>query len=105
MIDSPRDTVSALHPMLAGHFPGNPVVPGAFLLSWVIAHARPWLAGQGDRRVIAGVSRVKFQRPLRPGESFCCTWTAATESLRFVLASDAGIIATGTLMLHPTRTP
>lgn len=50
------------HPALAGHFPGNPIVPGAVLLERVAAACRAW---RGVR-----VARVdaKFLAPLRPDE-------------------------------------
>ena len=49
---------------LEGHFPGNPIVPGAYLL----ALAEACLSDAGWR--IASVRRVKFRAPLRPEEAF-----------------------------------
>lgn len=84
--------------MLPGHFPGNPVVPGAYLLAWVVKEAEAWLAAQGDTRTVAGVARVKFLRPLQPGQSFHCAWMPG-ENLRFALATDEATIASGALLL------
>lgn len=47
-----------------GHFPGNPIVPGAILLSY----ASELLAVRGQ--AISGISRMKFAHPLRPGQPF-----------------------------------
>lgn len=49
------------HPALAGHFPGNPIVPGVVLLEEVLR-----MAGRG----VARLPTVKFHAPLRPGEEF-----------------------------------
>jgi 3-hydroxymyristoyl/3-hydroxydecanoyl-(acyl carrier protein) dehydratase len=49
---------------LDGHFPGNPIVPGAVILAWLAAR----LAATG--RALARVERMKFQRVLLPGVPF-----------------------------------
>jgi hypothetical protein len=49
---------------LDGHFPGNPIVPGAVILAWLAAR----LAARG--RAVARVERMKFQRVLLPGVPF-----------------------------------
>jgi 3-hydroxyacyl-[acyl-carrier-protein] dehydratase len=59
------DGISARHPALAGHFPGNPVVPGVVILGRVCEAFRR----DHDARV-RGVRLVKFHAPLRPAEPF-----------------------------------
>lgn len=51
------------HPSLAGHFPGNPVVPGVVILDAV----RQCLQQQIDT-VVKGVSHTKFIDILLPGQ-------------------------------------
>lgn len=64
---SAHHVVPADHPCLAGHFPGNPVVPAVVLLDCV---ARA-LAGALGRAVrITAIPAVKFLSPLRPGLFF-----------------------------------
>lgn len=87
--------------MLAGHFPGHPIVPGAWLLSWVIADATRRLRLAGDARPITGVKRVKFLRPLGPSENCECELSTGSDTVRFTLSNAAGVIATGILQLQP----
>ncbi len=54
------------HPALAGHFPGNPVVPGVVILDEVLQAAEQW---RGQLRLKSVVS-VKFTSPLKPGIAF-----------------------------------
>ena len=107
-----RGVVNADHPMLAGHFPDHPIVPGAWLLAWVVAAATRRLAAEGKSRSIAAVKRVKFLRPLAPDRSFECTLNPSTgarrgvaatrnDTMRFTLTSGGAVIAEGSLQLQP----
>lgn len=99
------------HPMLAGHFPGYPIVPGAWLLAWVVAVATRRLAlhsaaGELPACRISGINRVKFLRPLAPDQSFDCalgtrvTASGADATMRFKLSSGDLTIAEGSLQLQ-----
>lgn len=59
-------TLDPAHPALAGHFPYHPVAPGVVVLDRVIAAVEAQLPAQH----CVGVRRMKFLRPLRPGETF-----------------------------------
>jgi 3-hydroxymyristoyl/3-hydroxydecanoyl-(acyl carrier protein) dehydratase len=61
-----RRVIAPEHPALAGHFPGNPVVPAALILDEVLQAVEQW---RGAVR-LKGVESVKFSSPLRPGEAF-----------------------------------
>jgi len=106
-----RGIVRSDHPMLAGHFPGHPIVPGAWLLAWVVAAATRRLAvqsgaGEFPAWVISGINRVKFLRPLAPDQSFECalgtrvTASGADPTMRFKLSSGDLTIAEGSLQLQ-----
>jgi 3-hydroxyacyl-[acyl-carrier-protein] dehydratase len=75
------------HPCYAGHFPGNPVVPGVLLLE-LISNA----LGRGAPSVIDG---VKFLRALVPGESFELRCEQSGERVRFRCERDATLVAEG----------
>ena len=97
-----RGIVTVDHPMLAGHFPGHPIVPGAWLLAWVVAAAARRLSSTGESRSIAAIKRVKFLRPLAPGSPFECTLDPAgrNDTMRFAVTSNNGVIAEGSLLLQ-----
>ena len=61
-----RRMIGNNHPALAGHFPGNPIVPGVLILDEVLQAARQW---RGRLRLTKVVS-VKFISTLKPGETF-----------------------------------
>jgi len=54
------------HPILRGHFPGNPVVPGAWLIQ-ILKEAMEQIKGMS--LVIRQASQVKFLQPVIPSTS------------------------------------
>jgi 3-hydroxyacyl-[acyl-carrier-protein] dehydratase len=83
------------HPALAGHFPGNPIVPGVLVLAEVVAAAR---SIYGDLQLQA-IEHVKFLAPLRPGEKASLAFDLADQRLDFTLERDGVVIARGILSM------
>lgn len=86
--------VAAESPCLDGHFPGNPIVPGAVILTFLAAR----LAETG--RALAHVERMKFQRVLLPGVPFEVRLTRATGRSRAEWHDQRGVFATARLVLR-----
>jgi 3-hydroxyacyl-[acyl-carrier-protein] dehydratase len=85
--------VSADHPSLPGHFPGNPVVPGVVLLDAVAGALRRW---SGHR--VQGLPQVKFLLPLLPGQSAQIELSLIAQGrVRFAVRCAERLIASGDL--------
>lgn len=61
-------SVPAEHPCYANHFPGNPLVPGALLLQWILARAE-----QKYNCKIIELKSIKFLAPVKPGDDLKIT--------------------------------
>lgn len=84
------------HPAFAGHFPGQPLLPGVLLLAEVLEAvlAEPGLAlrvGTAPR-----IAAAKFLAPVRPGAQLTLQVTpAVTGGLRFEVREGGRIAASG----------
>ena len=87
--------VSASHPAFAGHFPGDPLLPGVSLLAEVLeaALAVPELAtliGSAPR-----IGAVKFLAPVRPGATLGITLEPGARGVRFEVREGERLAASG----------
>ena len=57
--------IPANHPTGAGHFPGNPIIPGALLLAEVLHCIEQ---SEGKHFSSCNVKAAKFLHPARPGD-------------------------------------
>lgn len=82
--------VDADHPSVAGHFPGNPIVPGALLLDHALsalALTSPFL-----------IRNVKFLRIVRPGTTLELRWQSLDGGkIHFSCHSAEEVVMTGLL--------
>jgi 3-hydroxymyristoyl/3-hydroxydecanoyl-(acyl carrier protein) dehydratase len=88
IVDSVR--IAATHPVLPGHFPGNPVVPGVVLLDRIAAAIE---RARGMR--LAKIAAVKFLAPLKPEEDAELRVTCDGARVRFRIDRDSSPILRG----------
>jgi 3-hydroxymyristoyl/3-hydroxydecanoyl-(acyl carrier protein) dehydratase len=74
-------TVPHDHPALAGHFPGNPIVPGVLLLHNATDALHRMTGAQ-----VAHLKRVKFLSTLKPGERAQGHWDVESTRALFNLS-------------------
>jgi 3-hydroxyacyl-[acyl-carrier-protein] dehydratase len=87
-----RCVIDTNHPALAGHFPGNPIVPGVLILDEVVMAARQW---RGQVRV-KSIASVKFSAALKPGCPFSIKLQDAEHShIAFECSLDGSRLASG----------
>jgi acyl-CoA synthetase (AMP-forming)/AMP-acid ligase II len=77
------------HPTAAGHFPGDPVIPGAVLLDRVMT-----VLGIDPPCTLRD---AKFLRPVRPGDRLTVTCRHVEGGMKFEGSLDGTIAVTGTL--------
>jgi 3-hydroxyacyl-[acyl-carrier-protein] dehydratase len=93
--------IAAGHSAFAGHFPGNPIVPGVVLLDEALYAIGRMI---GLDASTCQVSTVKFLSPVRPGESVSVAYeaqpdVATTGKVRFDIMSHDRKIATGAIVV------
>jgi 3-hydroxymyristoyl/3-hydroxydecanoyl-(acyl carrier protein) dehydratases len=90
-----QHVIPADHPALPGHFPGHPIVPGVVILDRIVAE----LAAQTGLEA-RGVKRMKFTRPLAPGEAFTVAFSPPqSKGVRFTVSVGEEALASGQLLL------
>lgn len=93
-----RRAIAAGHPALAGHFPGNPIVPGTLILDEVLRAVEAW---QGQVRVTRVVS-AKFMAVLKPDQCFTIKLNERGDSgIEFECTLDGRTLASGQLAIEP----
>jgi 3-hydroxyacyl-[acyl-carrier-protein] dehydratase len=81
------------HPASRGHFAGNPIIPGAVLLSETILAIRRNLEATLTPLVI---DSAKFQHPARPGDRVLIEFSrSASRALSFTCTVEGRPVLTG----------
>jgi 3-hydroxyacyl-[acyl-carrier-protein] dehydratase len=104
-----RTVFDAQDPMFAGHFPGNPIVPGV-IITEALAQAAGIAAASGYAEterplfLLSAIRTMKFPRAARPGEAIDlrAEKVAATEELlQFKVDArvDGAVVAEGQIVL------
>ena len=100
-------------PMFAGHFPGNPLVPGVILTEALaqtagIAAATAWSDGEPPLFLLSAIRAMKFLRPVRPAEVISLRaekLAHVSDLLQFAVDAtvDGAPVAEGQLVLSIAR--
>ncbi len=90
-------SVPADLPFFEGHFPGFAILPGLTQIQWAVELARAAFALPPH---FAGLSNLKFMKPVRPGATveFALTLSEDRKSASFVLAAGSDTHAKGKLL-------
>jgi 3-hydroxymyristoyl/3-hydroxydecanoyl-(acyl carrier protein) dehydratase len=93
-------TVTADHPAYAGHFPGQPILPGVVLLDETLFALA---AALGLPAATARIQAAKFLSPVQPGEPLQLGYAATpTGTFRFELTASGRAVANGVLAFSRT---
>ncbi|MES3013119.1 MAG: 3-hydroxyacyl-ACP dehydratase [Pseudomonadota bacterium] len=89
------------HPAFAGHFPGEPLLPGVSLLAEVLEAvldepALAALVGAAPR-----IGAAKFLAPVRPGAQLTITLDASPRGVRFEVREGERVAASGQFEAGP----
>jgi 3-hydroxymyristoyl/3-hydroxydecanoyl-(acyl carrier protein) dehydratase len=88
----------ANHPTAAGHFPGNPIIPGALLLAEVL---RCIEQAEGVRYASCNVKNAKFLSPARPGDQIEIDHArTATGSIEFTCTVAGNKVLSGVIVAN-----
>ena len=91
-------SIPADHPSLLGHFPGEPIVPGALLLDEIVS-----LAERRGAWVVENVIAMKFHKPLTPETRFIVLLSAPKDSIvDFVCTIEDELLANGRIRISPS---
>ena len=96
MLRSTEIRFASDHPTAAGHFPSNPIIPGALLLDEIVEA----IAGTAGKDGTIVIRAAKFFRPVRPGDSIRVQWQSlAGGAIKFEchLPGPDGLAASGTV--------
>ena len=90
------------HPASQGHFPGDPIIPGAVLLSETLLAIA---AALGASLVPFQITSAKFLHPTRPGDRVLIEFSRpARGEVRFTCAVGGRPVLTGQVSCHALLT-
>ena len=87
--------IAADHPAFAGHFPGQPVLPGALLLAEVLEAIRAVPALAAALGAAPTLTAAKFLSPVAPGSDLLIELRLQTRALHFEVLCQGVPVAKG----------
>jgi len=82
----------------AGHFPGQPLLPGVIQLQWAQTLAERLWPAIAVAQKFGGTSRLKFKAPILPGDFFAVQLRCSSPKLiQIELRSSSELLTTGRL--------
>ena len=87
-----RFTIGPDHPAIAGHFPGNPLVPGAVILARVAKAIGVRFPGRGP----GAIASARFMAPLAPGQPATIAARREGNRVAFEVKHGEALLASGT---------
>lgn len=83
-----------------GHFPGSPVVPGA----WLLSKMELCFGAAFPQHYIRGFSKVKFPSPLLLGEAarLSCDYTGGSKAKLQILVGERVVVQANASIAEPT---
>jgi len=89
--------IDSTHPCLAGHFPGNPVVPGVIILDYARNQLQQWR----PQCRIRALAHAKFFKPLYPEQVFSIKLIQTSPSLvKFECNNTEEKLVVGTFIIE-----
>jgi 3-hydroxymyristoyl/3-hydroxydecanoyl-(acyl carrier protein) dehydratase len=85
-------------PYFRGHFDDFPLVPGVVQLHHLIL--RPLVARWPQLRHLRKVQRLKFRRPIRPGETLAIELRREDLKVSFAIRGPRGPVSAGVLVFE-----
>lgn len=93
---------SADHPAAQGHFPGNPIIPGAVLLSETLSAIE---TGLGVSLWPCLIKSAKFVHPVRPGDRVAIEYSGFVKrGIKFTCVVGREAVLSGEVVCDPSST-